>query len=75
MLCDSYFLEFEISNNFSNLEYFCFNSNKQLKDLIFFYLSNKNKVKEMSIKLNKEFINFYCPKKHSELITKDLFKV
>ena len=75
MLCDSYFLEFEISNNFSNLEYFCFNSNKQLKDLIFFYLSNENKVKEMSIKLNKEFINFYCPKKYSELITKDLFKV
>jgi hypothetical protein len=75
MLCDAVFLQFEISNFFTNPEYFCFNSNEELKDLIFFYLSNENKIKEMSFKLNKEFRNFYCPIKQSKIINKDLFNV
>ena len=57
--------------NFENY----YSSNQQLKDLIFFYLSNENKVEEMSIKLNKEFINFYCPIKQSKIMNKDLFNV
>jgi hypothetical protein len=72
-LSDYTFSEFKISENFSNLDSFCFKSNADLKDLVYFYLNFDDEREKVSKDLNIIFKNFYSPKKFSESIYKDLF--
>jgi len=72
-LSDYSFSEFKISENFSNLDSFCFKTSADLKDLVYYYLSHDDERQKVSKDLNIIFKNFYSPKKFSESIYKDLF--
>jgi hypothetical protein len=73
LLSDYTFSEFKISENFTNLDSFCFKTVADLKNLIYFYI-NFNDEREKALKnLIQIFKNFYSPKKFSEIIYKDLF--
>jgi hypothetical protein len=73
LLSDYTFSEFKISENFSNLDSFCFKTTAGLKDLIYFYINFDDEREKVCKDLNTIFKNFYSPKKFSESIYKDLF--
>lgn len=73
LLSDYTFSEFKISENFSNLDSFCFKTTADLKDLIYFYLFFDDEREKVCKDLNTIFKDFYSPKKFSESIYKDLF--
>ena len=73
LLTDYIFAEFKISENFSNLDSFCCKTLDDFKNLIYFYVHFDDEREKISKLLNKEFMNFYSPKKFSEKIYKDLF--
>jgi hypothetical protein len=73
LLSDYAFSEFKISENFSNLDSFCFKTTAGLKDLIYFYINFDDEREKVCKDLNTIFKNFYSPKKFSESMYKDLF--
>jgi hypothetical protein len=73
LLTDYTFAEFKISENFSNLDSFCFKTLNDLKNLIYFYLHFEDEREKISKLLSTEFMNFYSPKKFSENLHQDLF--
>ena len=73
LLSDYAFSEFKISENFSNLDSFCFKTTAGLKDLIYFYINFEDQREKVCKDLNTIFKDFYSPKKFSESIYKDLF--
>lgn len=73
LLSDYTFAEFKISENFLNLDSFCFKTVADLKNLIYFYINFDSEREKVRKDLNQMFKNFYSPKKFSEIIYKDLF--
>jgi hypothetical protein len=72
-LTDSTFKNFKISENYSALDSITFNNQIKLKDLIYFYTRFDNERVKLTLRLNMEFKDFYCPKKQGEKIYADLF--
>jgi hypothetical protein len=72
LLTDYTFSEFKISENFLNLDSFCFKTVADLKNLIYFYINFDDEREKVCKDLNIIFKDFYSPKKFSEIIYKDL---
>ena len=73
LLTDSSFKNFEISKYFSELNSFVFNNEKELINLVYFYSHFDEDREKVVLRLNKEFTDFYSPKKQGEKIYNDLF--
>ena len=73
LLTDSSFKNFEISKYFSELNSFVFNNEKELNNLVYFYSHFDEDREKVVLRLNKEFTDFYSPKKQGEKIYNDLF--
>ena len=73
LLTDSSFKNFEISKYFSELNSFVFNNEKELINLVYFYSHFDEDREKVVSRLNKEFADFYSPKKQGEKIYNDLF--
>jgi hypothetical protein len=73
LLTDSSFKNFEISKYFSELNSFVFNNEKELINLVYFYSHFDEDREKVVLRLNKEFTDFYSPKKQGEKIFNDLF--
>jgi hypothetical protein len=73
LLADSTFKNFKISENYSALDSITFNNDIKLKDLIYFYARFDDERVKLTLRLSKEFKDFYCPKKQGEKIYADLF--
>ena len=72
LLTDYTFAEFKISENFSNLDSFCYKTLEDFKNLTYFYLNFEDEREKVSKLLFKEFMTFYSPKKFSEKLSQDL---
>jgi hypothetical protein len=73
LLTDSSFNNFKISENYSALDSITFNNDIRLKELIYFYSTFDNERDKLTLRLSREFKDFYCPKKQGEKIYADLF--
>jgi hypothetical protein len=73
LLTDSSFKNFDISKYFSELNSFVFNNEKELINLVYFYSHFDEDREKVVLRLNKEFTDFYSPKKQGEKIYNDLF--
>jgi hypothetical protein len=68
LLSDSTYKKFEISTYFSNLDEVIFRNEKELNDLIYFYLKSDEQREKITLELNKQFREFYSPKIQSKKI-------
>jgi len=68
LLSDSTYKKFEISTYFSNLDEVIFKNEKELNDLIYFYLKSDKQREKITLELNKQFREFYSPQIQSKKI-------
>jgi|688.fasta_scaffold464192_1 hypothetical protein len=68
LLSDITYQKFEISTYYSNLDAVTFKNEKELNDLIYFYLKSDKQREKITLELNKQFRKFYSPKIQSKKI-------
>jgi hypothetical protein len=73
LLTDNSFKNYEMSKYFSELDSFVFNNSQELINLVYFYNHSEKDREKITSRLNQQFTDFYCPKKHGEKIYNDLF--
>jgi hypothetical protein len=70
-LLDSTYKKFAAFTHFSNLDAVIFKNEKELNDLIYFYIKSDVARERMTLELNKQFREFYSPKIQGKKIYKE----